>query len=312
MTTKLTKTIVVTSFAILLPISGLISVAYADQPYIGGYGYFGTTIYHIDKGQFNNYFFSKNGNPGQDLLSVLSLAGSTGTSGTGGVNGFVYQVVNQWDTDGSMYNPDQVWGPNSAFTSWGQIQQFLNIEICKKVDLNHITGNAYFNSDKSRVLFGHTCYKNDSTSVTATNSYLKKFYESTTYFLFGECKGSSCYSGNGLDEKFFQFAAEAPDQTGNFQLKQNSMFFVDSYDFSPPQTKLLSGYNARLYQGASDITWWTNYQGIKISVYVGGITFNNVYPQALLTDGSQSAGTVQWDARTCSPNPCKPQETSLW
>ncbi|HXG06006.1 MAG TPA: hypothetical protein VNI77_01605 [Nitrososphaera sp.] len=66
-----------------------IQFAFADQPYVAGYGIDGTTVSDIGEAYIRQYFTDEDGNNSidEDLLSVLSIEGTTG-----GVSGVRVQL----------------------------------------------------------------------------------------------------------------------------------------------------------------------------------------------------------------------------
>lgn len=299
------------AFAAILSIAGTANAAFALQPYIAGYGKDGTNIANANSAYVMQYFTDEDGNNqiNQDLLSVLSLAGSSG--GTSGVSGFSYQAVVRWDINGYIYSDDQVWGPNQGGTAHGQQDELNEVQLVPKSQLSRITSYPLWNSGKTQVNFHHTIYKTDGTSFANNNWHTKDSWDTSTYFLFGECQGSACYSGNpsSVPYRFFQFGIEGETEANNFKVKQTGLRYVVGTSVT-----YLSSKDAYLVYGdsGSQNTWWTDNTGFKNPYEVGGTYYSDAYPKAQLTDGSYGAGTVEWDYTDCPGTRCVATPQQLW
>jgi hypothetical protein len=291
----------------------------SNQPYVGGYGKDGNSVYRSDEGFLSTSFTSKSGQvPNQDVLSVLSMAGASGST-LGSVTGFVYQGVSHWDVDGYVYIDPQTYGPTSALAiAWSRVDSMPTQKLELQSDTSYITTDVYWSADRGSVWYLHNLHKTDGTIHVASAQYTKQSWEGSQYFFFGTCNKDGtgtnvCYSGDPFDVAFWQFGVEALGQTGNFDLKQDSVSYVDT---STSTWVDVSSKTAYLVNGDNDyISWWTDYNNVPAQITaapLGGKPFYNVYAQASSTDGSFSAGTVQWDARSCGGTNCQSDGTRLW
>lgn len=303
----------------LVPAIPALADSTLNQPYVTGYGKDGNSIYRADSSFLRTFFYGKNGQvPNQDLLSVLSMAGSSGST-LSSVTGFVYQGVSHWDTDGYIWVDPQTYGPTSSNAlSYGRVDTLLSLQLEQKSLTSYITTNPHWSSDRSTVWYSHTLHRTDGSALGSTSQYTKRSWENSQYFFFGTCNKASagsnvCYTNAPFNIEFFQFGTEATGQTGNFDLKQDTIRYYDTttaswVNVSSKTAYLLNGDNAY-------ISWWDDYNfnpPQQTAAPVGGQKFNNVYAQASSTDGSFSAGTVQWDARSCGNTNCQADGTRLW
>jgi len=291
-----------------------IQFAFADQPYVAGYGIDGTTVSDIGEAYIRQYFTDEDGNNSidEDLLSVLSIEGTTG--GVSGVSGFNYQGVLQWDIDGYIYTNDQVWGPNQAKTSYGEQDSLIALQMVPKSQFSRATTDIYYNAGQTQVYFDHVIYKTDGTSFGSASVHLKKSWEPTTRFLYGKCTGSACYSGNPSSNtfKFFQFGIETEvTEPTNFKVKQDTIRY--KLQGSSSWTNV-SSKDAYLTYGDSGnlVGWWFDNTNARRLVTLGGFSFYDAYAKAQLTDGSYSAGIVEWDYTNCGGQRCHTLPQQLW
>lgn len=246
------------------------------------------------------------------------MAGASGST-LRSVTGFVYQGVSHWDVNGYIYIDPQTYGPTSSNPiAWGRVDTMPAQQLVQKSVTSYITTDVYWSADRGSVWYLHNLRKTDGTTTVASAQYTKKSWEGSQYFFFGTCNKASvgtnvCYTNAPFNIQFWQFGIEATDQTGNFDLKQDSVSYVDTSTSSWVNVSSKTEY---LVNGPTAyITWWNDYNfspPAQTAALVGGVKFNNVYAQASSTDGSFSAGTVQWDARSCGGTNCQADGTRLW
>jgi hypothetical protein len=294
----------------------LASKAYAN-PYITGYGFNGTKIYHANTSWFLTQF-KKPGtsNPNQPVLSVLTEEGSNSSSGSHGVTGAFYQTVSYWNnTDQHIWVADQVWVPPVKPNIYIWKHEINACLQCTQGNLNRISGNPVWSTDQSKVTFIHTYIFNNGTAFSIpSGTYTKNMaQDSSKYFLVGQCSGSGCYLNMGSHTiEFFQFAVESdPTSTNNFDVKQYLIQFNDGYDYSPNNKQIsLASMNATLLQQTDAfVGWYTNSSG-TFTEYPGDTNYNGVWGYAKDTRGGLVAGAVWWNYTSCSP--CQSSFTSLW
>jgi hypothetical protein len=289
------------------------------NPYIEGYGYNGTKIYHADTSWYLTKFVKSctSCQPLYDLLSVLTEAGSTSSSGTGGESGVFYQTVSQWEaSDQHIYANDQVFIPAYKSTnSWNDYK--ILCPSCDQAHLNRITGNPVWINSHTQVNFTHTYIFKNGTHVHVSSIYSPKPpYDISTYFLIGQCTGSTqCGVSVGSNTVGFdQFAAETDtSQTGGFDIQQSLLQFNDKYDYGISTQIDLGNMNANLVQENAAINgWFTDQYGNFQLEYPGDTYFNNLEGYGHHQVSTISPGGVWWNTTSCTGNYCQNSFTPLW
>ena len=161
--------------------------------------------------------------------------------------------------------------------------------------------------------FDHLVLKTDGTSFTDTQAHTRKSWEPGKYFLFGICSGTACFSGlpSSSTFGFFRFGIESDVEATGFTSTQNAIRFKNAATGS---NVYVSDKDAYLVYGDTGVyhTWWTDNSGTKRFAYIGGLTYDDIYPKAALTDGSQVDGVVVWDHQNCGESKCLTLPRQLW
>ncbi len=304
---------------LILPTTSLqFMAAHAENPYVGGYADPGTS-YHIDRASMFTQFSAIGTGPGNDLLSVLTVAGTSNANGVSGVNGFFYQSVAQWEhSDGNIYNVGQVWGPSclqnqcSPEEVWPSNNNLSPSQaICLESNSIRVAGSITWINGRTQVSFGHECLKTDGsvsyhsvtyTPVTSPVADNSKYFMAGTY---GPCTDQSCSPQVAAKVKFYQFAVESPAPVATkFNALHSQLTFYDTADGLSKRLVDVESEKASYINLDSEAGWYISSTGTANIVTVGGSnSYPNVHVNSQGTDNTLPPGYANWyndGQSTCS------------